>query len=614
MRIGNRPLPVLIFGLTCCCLGMVLPGFCTIVSAASVPVEMSRQPATGENIVCGPEALYLAHPGPAGTVAVEYLGGGSGLLYAYSIKLAWDGGVVNTSPAVVTEGDLLSSLGGTWFNAYSSGPNEMTIDCALLGAQPGVSGPGTMFTVEFAGPYLGISPVDLTILNMRDNENNELSGFAERDGLITVYSYIPQCTVIDLVDIGNPGSESGHNLVGWGPIEPLHSGGTYGGIEDCRVIYASAANGDGEEWATVDLDFGDGELTPKCLTMHHLDGATRDAFEVYIYPPGQPESAQLIHSYAGDDQTAEIWYRTTILVHAAGVQTLEFVSTEPPWSGWSTYGQVAFDLLVVEDCLPTKDIVDIGNPESENGHNLDGWGPIEPANSGGNFGGIENCRAIYASEANGDGNPWASVDLYFGECSQIPKCLTMNHLDGVSRDAFDAYIHPPGDPASAVLVFSYPGDDSTQEIWSESYVGMFITGMWTVKFVSTEPPWSGWATYGQVCLDTISVKDCSLTISDVVSTTRDPRFLSEPMQPNPFRGRSFVKFTLPAAAPICLKIYDVAGREIRSFIRDMLSAGTHQIAWDGRDSQGRQVAGGLYLYRLEVSGQLRQTGKVMLLK
>ena len=75
-----------------------------------------------------------------------------------------------------------------------------------------------------------------------------------------------------------------------------------------------------------------------------------------------------------------------------------------------------------------------------------------------------------------------------------------------------------------------------------------------------------------------------------------------------------MKFTLPGNAPVCLQIYDLAGRQVRSFVRDMLSAGTHRIAWDGRDSRGREVAGGLYLYRLVVAGKLQQTGKVMLLK
>ena len=37
------------------------------------------------------------------------------------------------------------------------------------------------------------------------------------------------CVTLDLVDVGDPVSEAGHNLVSWGPIEPMTSGGHYGG-------------------------------------------------------------------------------------------------------------------------------------------------------------------------------------------------------------------------------------------------------------------------------------------------------------------------------------------------------------------------------------------------
>jgi hypothetical protein len=530
------------------------------------------------------------------------------------MKFTWDNTIVDTAPASVTEGDLLTNLGATFFTAYVSGPHEITVDCALLGAQPGATGPGTMFHIEFAGLMPGISPVGLTIVSVRDSDNNHLTGFTADDGNVMVYSHVLDCTQIDVVDIGNLTSESGHNLDGWGPIEPAHSGGGFGGIDDCRVIYASAANGDGNEWATVDLDFGQGPLTSKCLIIDHLDGHTVDAFEVYVYPPGQPGSAELVYVYPGDETTTEIWYRTTIPILASGTQTVKFVSTEDPWSQWHIYGQVAFDSLIVEDCFPTKDLVDIGNPSSESGHNLEGWGPIEPAHSGGNFGGVADCRAIFASLANGDGTIWAGLDLYFGECDDIPKCLVMRHLDGYAKDAFDAYIHPPGQPESAVLIFSYPGDDLVDEIWLTSTASMFVTGMWTVRLVSTEPPWSGWATYGQVALDTILVKDCAEVITQVVSPSPTSTLVTEPMHPNPFQHTTHVKFLIPGSGLVRLDIYDLAGREIRRLMAGVLPAGNHRLAWDGRDDQGRQVAGGLYLYRLEVSGKNLQTGKVLLLK
>ena len=34
-----------------------------------------------------------------------------------------------------------------------------------------------------------------------------------------------ECTQLDVVDIGDPDSEDGHNMTGWGPIEPENSGG-----------------------------------------------------------------------------------------------------------------------------------------------------------------------------------------------------------------------------------------------------------------------------------------------------------------------------------------------------------------------------------------------------
>ena len=69
---------------------------------------------------------------------------------------------------------------------------------------------------------------------------------------------------------GRPHVSAGHDLVGWGPIEPANSGGHFGGIDDCRAAWSSLDN---DDWATLTLDFGccEGE---KCLTVGHLDGHT----------------------------------------------------------------------------------------------------------------------------------------------------------------------------------------------------------------------------------------------------------------------------------------------------------------------------------------------------
>jgi hypothetical protein len=138
------------------------------------------------NIVCDPDPEYLTEAQPTKTIAVRYLGGGEGLLYGYSLKFSWDGNVVTTAANKVTQGDLLYTVPQSTFFFASKSGNEITVDCARLGTQPGVTGPGTMFTIEFTGVNVGTSPIDITILNVRDNANQPLTGYFADDGTLIV--------------------------------------------------------------------------------------------------------------------------------------------------------------------------------------------------------------------------------------------------------------------------------------------------------------------------------------------------------------------------------------------------------------------------------------------
>jgi len=321
--------------------------------------------------------------------------------------------------------------------------------------------------------------------------------------------------MLDMVDIGDLTSEAAHSMSGWGPIEPATSGGSYGGIDNCRPVFATEDN---NKWATVDLDFGDDITMPKCITLHHLEGIADDSFDLYIQPQGQSVIKQLVYSYPGDSQTDEIWMQTSVIVAGSGMQTLTIVSTGQQWPSWGVYGQMCFDIIRVDECPAEKAMVDIGDPVSETGFNMVGWGPIEPQTSGGSYGGIDHCRPIYAIE---DGDDWATIDFDFGCCEGL-KCLVMEHLDGATNDAFEVYIYPAGDPAAEQLIYTYPGDGMTAEIWKTSGVLINRTGLQTIKLVSTEPQWSGWPTYGQMCFSKLILRNYlpvmdAVTIGDAVS-------------------------------------------------------------------------------------------------
>ncbi|MBN2172458.1 MAG: right-handed parallel beta-helix repeat-containing protein [Candidatus Krumholzibacteriota bacterium] len=84
--------------------------------------------------------------------------------------------------------------------------------------------------------------------------------------------------------------------------------------------------------------------------------------------------------------------------------------------------------------------------------------------------------------------------------------------------------------------------------------------------------------------------------------------------PNPFNPDTEIRFGLPEAAPVTLRIYDVAGRLTATLLaEELLPAGWHTAVWRGRDDAGRPQASGIYLSRLEAGGA-SLTRKMTLLK
>ncbi len=84
-------------------------------------------------------------------------------------------------------------------------------------------------------------------------------------------------------------------------------------------------------------------------------------------------------------------------------------------------------------------------------------------------------------------------------------------------------------------------------------------------------------------------------------------------RPNPFAARTVIDFSLPSSGEVRVDVYDVAGRRVRTLLRSERGAGTHQVAWDGRDDAGSRMAAGVYLYRLEAEG-VSETRRVTLLR
>ncbi|MEZ4397372.1 MAG: FlgD immunoglobulin-like domain containing protein [Candidatus Krumholzibacteriia bacterium] len=84
--------------------------------------------------------------------------------------------------------------------------------------------------------------------------------------------------------------------------------------------------------------------------------------------------------------------------------------------------------------------------------------------------------------------------------------------------------------------------------------------------------------------------------------------------PNPFNPSTTIPFTLAAPGRVTVEIVDVAGRRMRTLLRNVEQPeGPNQIHWNGRDDAGRPLASGVYFARLTLDGDAEQK-KMLLIK
>ena len=83
--------------------------------------------------------------------------------------------------------------------------------------------------------------------------------------------------------------------------------------------------------------------------------------------------------------------------------------------------------------------------------------------------------------------------------------------------------------------------------------------------------------------------------------------------PNPFNPTTQIKFDLAEDGLVTIKIFDVMGRELRTLVNSMKTAGYHSIKWDATNDLGEGVSAGMYIYMIQ-AGDFVSTKKMVLLK
>lgn len=86
-----------------------------------------------------------------------------------------------------------------------------------------------------------------------------------------------------------------------------------------------------------------------------------------------------------------------------------------------------------------------------------------------------------------------------------------------------------------------------------------------------------------------------------------------PNYPNPFNPQTTLRYQLPEAGQVRVKVYNALGQAVRTLVHGPQLAGVQQVVWNGRDEQGQEMAGGVYHYRLE-AGDRVQTRQMLLVR
>lgn len=106
---------------------------------------------------------------------------------------------------------------------------------------------------------------------------------------------------------------------------------------------------------------------------------------------------------------------------------------------------------------------------------------------------------------------------------------------------------------------------------------------------------------------TLFVEPARATATDPLSSLPE-RLSLDGAYPNPFAGRTTVRYALPTDTRVALAVYDLLGRRVAVLADGFARAGYHEATWDAAG-----LPSGVYLFRLDTEGQ-RLLRKVTLLR
>lgn len=217
-------------------------------------------------------------------------------------------------------------------------------------------------------------------------------------------------------------------------------------------------------------------------------------------------------------------------------------------------------------------------------------------------------RAIYAGDLSGSnqiigisGTVFEGLSFTYG---------TMNGPNLYIEDYPD-YLQPNGGSQS-VLIYG------NLRIAGIAYTGTYGTSTETAQLIYLGFPFETIITPG----DRSALMCRILTYFGLPTSIKDNSpILTEKFElfqnyPNPFNPITRIAYTLPPGqtnSKVKLEIFNSLGQKLKTLVNENQIAGSHEILWDGKNSDGIPIASGVYYYRLTTS-DIMASRKMILVK
>lgn len=180
----------------------------------------------------------------------------------------------------------------------------------------------------------------------------------------------------------------------------------------------------------------------------------------------------------------------------------------------------------------------------------------------------------------------------------IYREITNNQIDYISDQSDSIRIKVENEPMTFLSVGPYRMRANT----SSNFIVAWVFGEDKEDFLNNV------ATAKSMYLNDFS--ETTLIVSNELSDLETPaEFSLSQNYPNPFNPSTNIEFSLSKSTLVSLAVYDITGREVRTFISEQTyTSGIHSVQFNASD-----LSSGVYIYQLRVADQVF-TKKLTLIK